>query len=714
MRIENMKTSGVQKASKEELIDLRSRFLQVWKRLFQGNAVERAAGLTRKEFISKYRILVKELTKRKTPFKADSSLDHYLVDVGFYKMSVPSLREIVIEKDFCSMTGEYVKNPKSAAEILIKMSPPEDIICSDIETSITKVFRRMIKDKDVSFSYSEEGSLDSYIPLYDLILRPKTLTEKKIRKQIGKQCNFCSRDATQGVIYGESSLFIPVCDHHIEKASAEIQEAGDKIVEIENIVEIEKRVLAETKAYDVEYRYYSSFNFLTESQVQEYGKVIENLAEGSSLILNAGSGVFAQMLKNSDRKVFACASSSVSADLIRSRAIEVMQQDFEKEIPFADGSYDNVVALYAIEYIKDTDQIISEIERIAKAAGIVLFSLDIAPVPNRKLRIMQVKDFKDKFPKGWTFKEISEKAILAVKKKTVKKEAIEKKEEAAGDLSCIFCDRDIFTIYYYKKKKEALPVCERHGVKAKDQIINKLKYTVTKTEIFSSRESTRIQKPYPNEHACRKADPKQFSRFTRGSRKASSGKAYHIIFGWKRKEGKETSTEQAYRYPVKNWTESEARKHCKDHKGIKFEPAKKSVNKSIEERIPKEHIRIIKNVKKDERIVAGIVYEPMEKDSQGDFMTEEDIKKAAYYFMEKAKRFKIQHKGITLGKKIAILENYLAPQDLEIGKEKIKKGTWILYTRINDSRLWKRIKDGEVTGYSMAGMAKRTSRRKLK
>jgi len=81
-----------------------------------------------------------------------------------------------------------------------------------------------------------------------------------------------------------------------------------------------------------------------------------------------------------------------------------------------------------------------------------------------------------------------------------------------------------------------------------------------------------VEKPYPNEHACRMRDPGDFKpdSFRRIPR-VSDGKEYSIIMG--RLKGETTLTEQAYRYGIKVWTVSEARKHCKDHKGIAFEPA---------------------------------------------------------------------------------------------------------------------------------------------
>ena len=41
----------------------------------------------------------------------------------------------------------------------------------------------------------------------------------------------------------------------------------------------------------------------------------------------------------------------------------------------------------------------------------------------------------------------------------------------------------------------------------------------------------------------------------------------------------------------------------------------------------------------------------------------------------------------------------------DLGKKKVKKGSWVLVTRILDEEVWKAVKDGTLTGYSMAGYA---------
>lgn len=108
--------------------------------------------------------------------------------------------------------------------------------------------------------------------------------------------------------------------------------------------------------------------------------------------------------------------------------------------------------------------------------------------------------------------------------------------------------------------------------------------------------------------------------------------------------------------------------------------------------------------KGDEHIVYGIVYEPDTIDAQGDKANADEIKKAAYGFMESVQTFKVMHKGNKV--KVKILENYIAPVDFTIEKKEVKKGSWVLVTRILDKKLWKEIKAGKLTGYSMAGYAK--------
>jgi len=112
------------------------------------------------------------------------------------------------------------------------------------------------------------------------------------------------------------------------------------------------------------------------------------------------------------------------------------------------------------------------------------------------------------------------------------------------------------------------------------------------------------------------------------------------------------------------------------------------------------HIPIFKT--KEEFKVMGVVYSPDETDSQGDSASAAEIEKAAYNFLQGKQNFKINHKGRTAAK---ILESYIAPTDLTIAGQTIKKGSWVIAIRILNKKVWKAVKDGILTGFSMGGRA---------
>ncbi len=101
--------------------------------------------------------------------------------------------------------------------------------------------------------------------------------------------------------------------------------------------------------------------------------------------------------------------------------------------------------------------------------------------------------------------------------------------------------------------------------------------------------------------------------------------------------------------------------------------------------------------------ITGIVYEPMEEDSHGNFMTEEEITKAAYWFAKNGDKVDLQHSFEPLNG-ATVVENWIAKADFEIEGEAIQKGTWLMTVEVADESVWKSIEKGEITGFSMGGM----------
>jgi hypothetical protein len=104
----------------------------------------------------------------------------------------------------------------------------------------------------------------------------------------------------------------------------------------------------------------------------------------------------------------------------------------------------------------------------------------------------------------------------------------------------------------------------------------------------------------------------------------------------------------------------------------------------------------------DSHFVTGIVYEPMVEDSQGNYMTEDEITKAAYWFAKNGNQVDLQH-CFQKCEGASVVESYVAKCDMEIEGEPIRKGTWLMTMEISDSDVWDSIQKGEITGFSMGG-----------
>jgi len=116
--------------------------------------------------------------------------------------------------------------------------------------------------------------------------------------------------------------------------------------------------------------------------------------------------------------------------------------------------------------------------------------------------------------------------------------------------------------------------------------------------------------------------------------------------------------------------------------------------------------------KKDEehRLVYGIALEPEIFDAQEHIISEEEIMKAAHGFMigyrDQLTTTGEMHKKEAPG--VKIVESYLSPVDFEFNGQEVKKGSWVVVSKIKDDKIWKKIKDGEYKGYSIGGKGKTT------
>lgn len=100
--------------------------------------------------------------------------------------------------------------------------------------------------------------------------------------------------------------------------------------------------------------------------------------------------------------------------------------------------------------------------------------------------------------------------------------------------------------------------------------------------------------------------------------------------------------------------------------------------------------------------VTGIVYEPMVEDTDGNYMTEEEITKAAHWFAKNGNKVDLQHSFEPLDGAV-VVESSVTKCDMELEGQTIRKGTWLMTVEIQDGEIFQAIEKGEITGFSMGG-----------
>lgn len=126
---------------------------------------------------------------------------------------------------------------------------------------------------------------------------------------------------------------------------------------------------------------------------------------------------------------------------------------------------------------------------------------------------------------------------------------------------------------------------------------------------------------------------------------------------------------------------------------------------------PKVPFRILKQGL-SEHIVTGVVLEPevpdasKTKETEGDIYSEADIYKAMVWWMENARHpfayNHVDHGGKLLSPEdVVILENWQARSMFTEGDQVIRKGTWMLSTRVRHEELWADIEAHKINSWSL-------------
>lgn len=138
--------------------------------------------------------------------------------------------------------------------------------------------------------------------------------------------------------------------------------------------------------------------------------------------------------------------------------------------------------------------------------------------------------------------------------------------------------------------------------------------------------------------------------------------------------------------------------------GSKVRPKKKPE----EEDTSKARIFVpISKADEEQRTVTGVVLQPEVVDAQGDIIGADVIREAAHGFLanyNKQTKLGLQHNSFKSGR-FALFESYIAPIGFVLNGKTVLEGSWVMVVKVLDSKIWAKVKSGDVTGFSIGGKA---------
>lgn len=146
--------------------------------------------------------------------------------------------------------------------------------------------------------------------------------------------------------------------------------------------------------------------------------------------------------------------------------------------------------------------------------------------------------------------------------------------------------------------------------------------------------------------------------------------------------------------------------------GIRPKPRKDEKEDDSSEETTKSVTVEIAKTNGEQQIITGIVLEPETVDAQGDIYSAEVIEDTAHQFLSvynRKTRLGLQHKSFKApgsDGRFSIVESYVAPIEFAMGARTVKAGSWIMSVKVHDATIWKGVKDGKITGFSIGGMSK--------
>jgi len=337
MKIEDITGKSIREVTDRELYNLRLRSIQLWEKIYKKKRGQEVA-----DFLSHYRDLVAEMNRRGIARQNVFELDRELMKGILYRLLPQMLDELVYVPDFVSLGGSFVRTPKQAHDIdlIIRKDSPD----LGLTLKLGRVLEKYLGPA-LHFVFSPTGPHSSYIPLFDLVFRPKQSLVK---------------------------------------------------VEIQDILKSENG-------------YYAGLDIWDEGLMVDNLAVLQALAPGSVLDLGCGTGKFLQACRKAGRRTVGIDNNDTALSYCAMREIETRKLDLDtQEIPPDLGEFDNVTAIHALEHFRDPRRIADLAREAALKKVIFLIPLGDRQDPSHQQAYKSVDDLQAGLGEGWQVVEIEE------------------------------------------------------------------------------------------------------------------------------------------------------------------------------------------------------------------------------------------------------------------------------------------------------------------
>ena len=181
MKIENITSDNIKELPDVELRNLKLRFSNIYDRHFVDPEVTKAVDLDRDMFYDKYIILRMEMKERKVScmdgVALDKEIDPRVFQKSVWGIDIPSLGKMMIVRSYISLSGAFIKSPLGVKTVEVVIRNLEENRDERLENKLTAIIKREM-GKIAKFTYSPPGPDSSYIPVFDLMLKPREETRK--------------------------------------------------------------------------------------------------------------------------------------------------------------------------------------------------------------------------------------------------------------------------------------------------------------------------------------------------------------------------------------------------------------------------------------------------------------------------------------------------------------------------------------------------------